>query len=396
MGPSILIFLFRGLIEVGPGLFLILFISANSAHGQSPAGKPPVHGQRSSAKLTPKIPASKAAPMFNVSELNFLQRAEEIEREAWWVLTEKRIDPATSPFRVFRVALLQDNPQFKTKLSLRFCRRLQVHKIASEIWRVESLCQKPSREVGTLQKLTPRTWKVQWQMSQFENHFGLGATIFYPKLSCEIDINEQGRVEIMKCPLYSRNRNEEEIIELSTFHFTSKGKALLKLKGEIKKDLQVVGTLETEVPLSGDVVVKEKRLPQKPIEGETDFSNTEVSQKPDGKKGGRGNEGKVESSQQNQQGQSLHTEGYSEGPIGIQGPQGSSGQPQFTPPLQPPEYGPPIGEEGGYPLYAPPVHPEPYPGYSPEEEDGYQGPPLIVEPIRIGPPPIEQEGEKRD
>lgn len=221
-----------------------------------------------------------------MAEVGFLEQGEDVEREAWWVLTGSRSTGAGSPFRVMRAAfLMQKNLQNKNqtvKLNLSGCKKLKVVElIKGRLWRVDSECQKAPVEMGTLQKLTPETWKLQWSMAAFSPHFGLGSSILYTKSGCELKVTPQGRLSEMRCPQYVRNRNESEIVELSEFEYRAGQSSLLKLKGEVKKDLEKVATIETTVPLTGEIIVKEKQIPsQKPVEESAEFSDSKKAPQP--------------------------------------------------------------------------------------------------------------------
>lgn len=333
------------------------------------------HSRAQTGKLLSNIKKQKAInvktdrpPDLTFPGVLFLEQAEDIEREAWWVLTDQRIDGTGSPFRVLRAAILKQGSH-KTKISFRYCQKLVVLKAMEDIWRIESECQKPNQEVGRLQKTGPAAWRVEWRTRHFEGHFGLGTTVLYPKLSCDIKLGPTGRIQQMVCPLYARNRLRDEVVELKTFEYnSSQNQALLKLKGEVKKDLQVIATLQTEVPLSGDVVVREKKIPQKQAEGQTDFTEPLKSAKPkvetsEEKYGAKKEENSQESHQK------VRQEGRNEGQIPI-GPQGRQG------PLPPEDYGVVIDQEG-----------QVIPGQ--EYEDGEYPDEPSFEGSPDGPPPIE-------
>lgn len=230
------------------------------------------------SQLQPQPQKKVSATTMGTPSLNwgFLEQAEDIEREAWWVLTDQRWEGISSPFRILRAGLNKQNPGTKTKLRFKFCQKLKVHGPENETWRVESECQKTPQEVGRLKKLAPNRWQVEWRPGVLPDHFGLGTSILFMKQSCEIEVGANGRLQKMSCPGYARNRTAEEIIELKVFEFSLQNKSMLKLKGEVKKSLQVVSTIETQVPLAGDIVVKEKQIPQKAVEETADFSDSKA------------------------------------------------------------------------------------------------------------------------
>lgn len=255
------------------------------------------HAQRQPVKQQPK----KMAPEVVPHDLSFLSQAEDIEREAWWIITNKRLEGSSSPFRVFRtVGKVQ-----KTKIDTKFCKNLLILSQGQMTWRVESVCQKPSIEIGLIQKLSdkPQKWKISWKNSPFTDHFGLSTSILYNQQSCEIEVGTGSRIEKMNCANYVRDRKEAEIVQMSTFEYDAKGKHILKIVGDVKKDLQVIATFNTEVPLNGDIVLKVKKIPQKPaldeLANKTEFSNIKAPSQEAGESDGKKDQKENQSIQDN-------------------------------------------------------------------------------------------------
>ena len=236
-------------------------------------------------QIVKPMPAKSAVVQTQKSTLPpllFLEQAEDIEREAWWIITNKRIDGVGSPFRVFRAVSLQSvapgataQKSASSKINFKFCKSLLVFEQGPNQWRIESACQKPSAEIGVLQKLAsqPDRWKISWKTQAFSDHFGLSTAILFNQQSCEIDLDAKGRISRMSCPHYVRDRKVSEIVEFNIFEFKNQAPKILKLDGDVKKELQVIATFNTEVPLSGDIVLNVKKVPQKAVEEKTEFSN---------------------------------------------------------------------------------------------------------------------------
>ncbi len=221
-------------------------------------------------KTTPVIAARMAT-----LNLDFLSQAEDIEREAWWVVTATRDSGLGSPFRVFRAAAVTTQKVRKTKVDTKFCKSLLVVEQGLESWRIEAACQKPAIEIGVVSKLNskPEKWKVTWKTGPFKDHFGLSTAILYTQQSCEIELDAKGRIAHMKCPNYVRDQRLSEIVEFKVFNFSAKAPQVLKLEGEVKKDLQVISTFKTSVPILGDIVLKVKNVPQISVEDKSEISN---------------------------------------------------------------------------------------------------------------------------
>lgn len=212
-----------------------------------------------------------------VPDLSFLEQAEEIEREIWWVVTQKRIEGTASPLRILRAASLAARKQNKKQIQFKFCQSLLISMQRPNLWRFEASCQKPAIELGTVEKLSssPEKWKVIWKTGPFADHFGLSTAILFSQQSCEIELDSKKRISRMSCPQYVRDRKVSEIVEFKIFEYQAGAPKLIKIEGEVKKDLQVIANFQTEVPLSGDIVLKIKKVSQKPVEEKADISNME-------------------------------------------------------------------------------------------------------------------------
>lgn len=221
-------------------------------------------------------------------DLSFLEQAEDIEREAWWIVSNERLSVASSPFRVFRAAFAAAQNKQNSKIKVNFCKSFLVLPQAPNEWRIESSCKKPSVEIGVVQRLPTQkgpgiqfnqtsemntSWKMTWKTQAFSAHFGLSTAILYTQQSCLIDLNSKGRITAMACPQYVRDLRDNEIAVFNIFEYSAKGPQILKIQGEVKKDLQIISTFKSEVPLAGDIVIKIKKIPQKKVEDKTDFSN---------------------------------------------------------------------------------------------------------------------------
>jgi hypothetical protein len=237
-----------------------------------------------------------------IPPLAFLEQAENVEREAWWVLSNKRVEGSDSPFRVFRAAASQYQKDQKSKIFFNFCKTLLVFNQAPGAWRIESGCQRPSIELGVIEKLSAQDggekWRMTWKNDPFAHHFGIGTTIFFPRQTCELEVDAKGRLRSMSCPNYVRDIRPGEVVNAKVFEYHAGAPQVLKLEGDVKKELQVQSTFKTEVPLTGDIVLKIKKVPQKAVEQKAEFSNM-TSPVPtrggqDGKKENDGEKGRKE------------------------------------------------------------------------------------------------------
>lgn len=230
----------------------------------------------------------------NLPDLHFLQQAEDVEREAWWIITNHRIEGVASPFRVLRAAVVtaQSGQKKKNQIKFKFCKSLLVLPESTHVWRIESACQKPAQEIGRVEKKDghPEKWKISWKTGPFTDHFGLSTAILFTQQSCEMELDLKGRLSRMSCPHYVRDRRTSEIIEFKVFEYQASAPHVLKLEGDVKKDLQVIATFSTQVPVSGDIVLKVKKVPQKAVEEKTELSNIGPSLPTRGESNGQKND----------------------------------------------------------------------------------------------------------
>lgn len=213
-----------------------------------------------------------AQPAFSVS---FLSEVEDVEREMWWIVTGKRKDSLGTPWRALQKAILDSEKLKSNQVKLSTCKRMSVVKESQpvQLWKVSSLCQGRPVWIGDLQKLSKDKWNVRLPLNAWIEHFGTGVSIFYKELSCDIGVSSKGRVLSLSCPQYARNRNAEEIVELENFRYQKGQTPLMEIKGYVKKQFEIVGRLESVVPIVGDIKIKEIKYPKKKEVESLEFSH---------------------------------------------------------------------------------------------------------------------------
>jgi|GEM_PF-5830926 hypothetical protein len=193
---------------------------------------------------------------------HFISEAEDIEKEAWWLVTGKRLSQEHSPWRLVYKAFLESKGLKSKQVISKLCQKLKVQGSPTHsIFTISTHCQSRPIEVATVKRLQAQKWEVQFQITQFIDHFGLGTSIFYQTLICELDLDERSKLQKMKCPVYARNRAVEEIVELKNFEYNKKGEPLMKIQGVIKKQFQDVARIETLIPSKGEIFIKEIKIP---------------------------------------------------------------------------------------------------------------------------------------
>lgn len=210
----------------------------------------------------------------------FLSEAEDVEKEMWWIVTGSRSPLTSSPWRSLQWAMTEFESKKKPSLVLSSCKRFRVEILKpGREWRVSTLCRSEAPEIGSLLKKTAQEWQVEIPLAAWTEHFGIGVSIFHPRLLCYLSLNEKGRLTELRCPTYARNRKADEIIELENFIY-QKGKVpLMKIKGLIKQPPETLGKIEATVPLRGDIQISETRYPLKNIKEALEFTDNKEGEK---------------------------------------------------------------------------------------------------------------------
>lgn len=191
---------------------------------------------------------------------HFMSEADDIEKEAWWLITGKRLSNDHSPWRLVYKAFLESKGLKSKHVISKMCQKLKVVESQST-FTITTHCQAKPIEVAIVKKLQAQKWEFQFRVTQFIDHFGLGTSIFYQTLICELDLDDKNKVQKIRCPVYARNRNVEEIVELKNFEYNKKGEPLMRIQGVIKKQFQDVAKLETLIPSKGEIFIKEIKIP---------------------------------------------------------------------------------------------------------------------------------------
>ena len=203
-----------------------------------------------------------AKPTQVLQPFQFISEADDIEKEAWWLITGKRLSNDQSPWRLVYKAFLESKGLKSKQVILKICQKLKVVESPSNsTYTVTSHCQAKPVEMAIVKKLQSQKWEFQFRVTQFIDHFGLGTSIFYQTLICELDLDDKNKVQKIKCPVYARNRNVEEIVELKNFEYNKKGEPLMQIQGVIKKQFQDVARIETLIPSKGEIFIKEIKIP---------------------------------------------------------------------------------------------------------------------------------------
>lgn len=211
-------------------------------------------------------PLLKAKPVKDPN-LQLVQRlatqADQIHREAWWVLTSERRPLEHSAFgKILRAA----SQQLEGKLAKKGvfnCDRYVFQLIKTDPWTAvfSEKCndKAPENELATWTMTGPRSAEVMFVPAHLAEVLGLGASLFAKKFKCEMTWSESKVIDRLNCPDWEQER-KNQILRLSNFEYVREGQALLKMKGQALENLVPVRKIETEVPVDGNIVVIETEL----------------------------------------------------------------------------------------------------------------------------------------
>ena len=198
---------------------------------------------------------------------DFLAEVEDVEKEMWWIITAKRIHSSATPYRSLQKALNEFETQKKSPVKISTCSRMSVEKVKTSNYKVFSNCLGKPQWIGSLSLSTKEkdleVWKLEVPIEAWTSYFGVGVSIFHPRLNCELTVSAQKRLLKMKCPIYARNRSPEEFVELNDFLFEKNGVPVMKIEGYVKQPPELVSKIESLVPIDGDIRIKETRYPKK-------------------------------------------------------------------------------------------------------------------------------------
>lgn len=190
-------------------------------------------------------------------------QADQILREAWWVVAGERRTALRSAFgKVHRAALSAMDERLASKGIFRCDRYLFKSRPGSE-WGgafFEKCSEKePERELASWTSEGARKARVEFVSSNLEEVLGLNVAIFGKRVSCRLSWSESEIIEELSCPGWEQDRNGQ-IVRLDVLSYSREGGRLLKLRGKVLENLSPVRKIEADVPLEGKIVVTETEL----------------------------------------------------------------------------------------------------------------------------------------
>ncbi|MBX2986326.1 MAG: hypothetical protein KF802_00380 [Bdellovibrionaceae bacterium] len=247
--------------------WVLLFIAALTGTGCSRCSPPPpVEGERSDPRPVPP-PEARAAPKA-VRDPRLLQmvklsvQADQILREAWWVLAGEKLPAPRSVFgKVQRAALLRLDGRLATKNVFR-CDRYEMKITEKPSWSAtlaETCVKNSPREFAVWTLESPTSARVEFSPQHLEEVLGLGTSVYGRRLTCRLRWSGEAVLDHLSCPQWEQDRRHQ-LLRLEVFEYKREGQALLRLRGRILENLQPVKKIEADVPLEGKIVVTETEL----------------------------------------------------------------------------------------------------------------------------------------
>lgn len=221
---------------------------------QAPAEAPP-------AVAKPKPPA-RDADLLRITKL--AAQADQVQREAWWVVSgERRPAPKSAFGKLSRAALWALDGKLATK-GVFNCDQYRFAKDAGAGPWAGTFSEKcgersPEKKLAVWRDTGPKSARVEFFPANLGEVLGLGASIFGKPLACELTWTENGILSTLSCPGWEQDRNHQ-MIRLDVYEYKREQGAILKLKGKVLENLLPVRKIESEVPLEGKITVTETEL----------------------------------------------------------------------------------------------------------------------------------------
>lgn len=207
---------------------------------------------------------------------NVFQEADEINRELVWLITNKRPAFNKTYFgKILRAKNQYQNIKLKDK-SRHACDNYQI-KISGANFEVFEYCQK-HRSADILAKVEMKNKKqlhIIFYGQNYSDVIGINAAIVAPKVECDLQINDNYAVQVIKCEPFKFSKGEQ-VVELSYFSYDLSQNPRMKVEGKVLENMLPYSTLSVVVPEVGKITIKETKLRPDPDE----FDPSKVKSKP--------------------------------------------------------------------------------------------------------------------
>lgn len=195
----------------------------------------------------------------------YLEQADAVHREAWWVVAADRKPPGKTVFGKVQRGLAQELKQKLNNKGLFSCDRYLVKR---EILSPSGLPQKGSvfescrardaaLHLADYDLKTKDQAVVVFRGQNLGEALGLGTAILNKDITCEMKGDEEGRLTDLTCRNFSQDRNATQSLSFSVYEYHRGDKNLLKLRGQVIEALYPVRKFQADVPLEGKIQVVE-------------------------------------------------------------------------------------------------------------------------------------------
>ena len=195
----------------------------------------------------------------------YLEQADAVHREAWWVVAAERKVPGKTVFGKVQHALARELKLKVSNKSLFSCDRYLVKR---EILSASGLPQKGevfescrSREaalhIADFEMKNSTEADITFQGQNLGELIGLGTAILNRNFHCHLKGDEEGKLTDLICDDFSQDRNATESVRFKVYEYHRGGQNLLKLRGQIYEALYATKKIQADVPLEGKIEVVE-------------------------------------------------------------------------------------------------------------------------------------------
>lgn len=247
-------------------LFSFLFLTACFHHDAPEKKSSPAETTKSLVEVkAEKTPTLKDHELLRFER--YLEQADAIHREAWWVVAAERKVQGKSIFGKAQRALQNELGVKLGNKSLFRCDRYFVKRdILSPLGLPQKgeIYEKCSQNGATLiadYSLPDKTHgEIHFYPQHLDEVMGIQTSILNRKVYCVLGGDEEGKLDSLHCENMAQDRNGTQSIQFSVYDYQKTGKNLLSLKGQVYESLSPMRKIEAQVPMEGKIRVVETQV----------------------------------------------------------------------------------------------------------------------------------------
>lgn len=250
-----------------------------------------------------KVAPPKDVPLTLVAR--YLQQADSIHREAWWVVSTERRPANKSPFgKVLRSVLAEEGLKLGNK-SLFSCDHYTTKRNITNVSgypqnaEVFENCsgKGPGRKIAEWTLSSPRELRVSFYPDSLQELLGVGAAILNRKINCTLKGDDRAVLSEFDCQNWAQSKTDSLMIRLDVYQYKAANQNLLILQGKVYNNLQESRKIEARVPMTGKIKVVETELfapPEEPAKPAPAVSPVKAKVAGDGQQPGVDENGNVQ------------------------------------------------------------------------------------------------------